>query len=201
VRGLFDRDQLPSAPWKNGGGLTREIVRIPADSRIDDFSWRASLAELSADGPFSTFVGVDRVIILLGGGGAHLRSTDGTIDHRLDTPLEPFAFAGETSISASLISGPSSDFNVMTRRDSAKADVGIVRATERFVPGRAGVLFAARGAWNVTTGEATYSLAENGGVWWDDESSSSWDLVPARERGALIVVRIEYRLNLSARLL
>ncbi|MGH7617845.1 MAG: HutD/Ves family protein, partial [Gemmatimonadaceae bacterium] len=105
MRIVFERDQLPATPWKNGAGRTREIVRMPLESRMDDFSWRASIAELSADGPFSTFDGVDRVIILLNGAGVHLRSADGAVDHRLDTPLAPFAFAGETAISASLIGG------------------------------------------------------------------------------------------------
>ena len=185
---LFERDQLPRAPWKNGGGLTREIVRIPVESRMDDFSWRASIAELSAGGPFSTFDGVDRVLVLLSGAGVHLRSSDGAVDHRLDTPLVPFAFAGETAISASLLGGASSDFNVMTRRDSTSADVRIIRAVERLGASRAGVLFAAQGAWSVRSREATYSLAEGGGIWWEGESWT-WDVVPDHV-GALIAVHV-----------
>ena len=189
TRAFFQRDRLVTTPWKNGGGLTREIVRVPADSRIDDFTWRVSLAEVSADGPFSTFIGVDRVIVLLSGGGVHLLSTDGGINYRLDTPLEPFAFAGECNISASLVSGASSDFNVMTRRHSAKSDVRVLRSIERLDASEAGVLYVARGAWSVRTDDTDYSLPENGGVWWDDESLV-WDLVPVHATGAMIVVRI-----------
>jgi len=190
TRVFFERDQLVSTPWKNGGGVTREIVRIPADSGIDDFAWRVSLAELSADGPFSTFVGVDRVIVLLSGGGFDLRSSDGTINHRLDTPLAPFAFAGESAISARLIAGASSDFNVMVRRDSTKADVRIVQALERLNASRTGVLFAARGSWSVRADDAIFLLPENGGVWWDDESIA-WSVAPEGATGALIGVRVE----------
>src|SRR6516164_3236854 len=103
MRILFQRDQLASTPWKNGGGVTREIVRIPVDSGMNDFRWRASIAELAASGPFSAFEGVDRVLVLLSGEGVHLQSSDGSINHRLDTVLEPFAFAGERAISASLL--------------------------------------------------------------------------------------------------
>jgi uncharacterized protein len=191
---LFERDQLTPAPWKNGGGVTREIVRMPARSQIDDFSWRASIAELSAGGPFSTFEGVDRVIVLLSGAGVHLRSSDGAVDHMLGTPLAPFAFAGESDISASLIGGSSSDFNILTRRGTTNADVRVVRAIERLASSRAGVLFAAQGAWSVRSGEATYALPESGGIWWEGESET-WDLVPERAAGALIAVRVEALLN------
>jgi environmental stress-induced protein Ves len=186
----FELDQLPSTPWKNGGGLTREIVRIPAESRIDDVSWRASIAELSADGPFSKFAGIDRVIVLLSGAGVHLRSSDRNVDHRLDTPLSPFAFSGESDISASLLGSTSRDFNIMTRRASTTAEVRIVRAIERLFTSRAGGLVAAQGAWSARVGVATYSLPENGGIWWDGESTT-WDLVPERVPAALIAVRVE----------
>ena len=187
---FFEREQLPLMPWKNGGGRTREIVRSPVESRMDDFSWRASIAELSASGAFSPFDGVDRVIVLLSGAGVHLHSSDGAVDHMLDTPLVPFAFAGESDISASLIGGSSSDFNIMTRRGTTKADVRVVRAVERLGSSRAGVLFAVQGAWSVRSGETTYSLPESGGVWWEGDSLT-WDLVPERASGALIAVRLE----------
>jgi environmental stress-induced protein Ves len=177
-------------PWKNGGGVTREIVRIPLESRMDDFSWRVSIAELSAGGPFSTFEGIDRVIVLLRGAGVHLRSSDATIDHRLDTPLVPFAFPGEAAISAELLGGPSSDFNVMTRRGSWKADVRIIRANERLASSSSGVVFAARGAWSARSGETVYSLREGDGIWWDDEPLA-WQLATEQPAPALITVRID----------
>jgi environmental stress-induced protein Ves len=190
MRILFQRDQLASTPWKNGGGVTREIVRIPVDSGMNDFRWRASIAELAASGPFSAFEGVDRVLVLLSGEGVHLQSSDGSIDHRLDTVLEPFAFAGERAISASLLAGPSRDFNVMTRRATTRADVRIVRGIEQLDTSRAGVLFAARGAWSARSGASTYALDENAGIRWDGESMR-WDLASGSAAGALIAVRVE----------
>ena len=138
----FDRATLPSAPWKNGGGHTREIARIPVASALDDFDWRVSIADVSTDGPFSNFDHVDRVIVLLCGAGVILRSYDGKIDYRLDEPLVPFAFSGDDAITAALIDGASSDFNVMTRRGVVRADVQIVRAAESCAESAAGVLFA-----------------------------------------------------------
>ncbi len=61
----FQLSTLPVTPWKNGGGETREIICVPAPDA--PFLWRASIATLQADGPFSPFPGVDRVITLLAG--------------------------------------------------------------------------------------------------------------------------------------
>ncbi|MBN0683270.1 HutD family protein, partial [Pseudomonas aeruginosa] len=61
----FQLSTLPVTPWKNGAGETREIICVPAPDA--PFLWRASIATLQADGPFSPFPGVDRVITLLAG--------------------------------------------------------------------------------------------------------------------------------------
>ena len=61
--------------WRNGGGWTREIHAEPADA--GDWGWRLSIAEITADGPFSTFEGVDRELVLLAGEGLRLRFEDG----------------------------------------------------------------------------------------------------------------------------
>ena len=103
----FAIDQLASAPWKNGGGSTREIACWPPGAGFDDFDWRVSIATIAASGPFSTFAGVDRTIVLLEGDGVRLRSADGAIDHRLDTPLAPFAFGGDEPIDCTLLGGAS----------------------------------------------------------------------------------------------
>lgn len=180
----FDRAQLLATPWKNGGGVTREIVRMPVAADMESFDWRVSIAEISADGEFSRFPGVDRVIVLLEGDGAYLDS----VDHRLDTPLVPFSFSGEEPIRARLLGGPSTDFNVMTRRSVACAEVRVVRAAATLAECGAGVLFAARGTW--TAGEHT--LAPNSGVWWNG-NPLAWTLAPHRDGGALIVVTVTWR--------
>ena len=73
----FDREHLPCVPWKNGGGVTREIVCYPAGADIQSFEWRMSIAEVARDGPFSDFSGIDRVITLLSGNGIRLVSQQG----------------------------------------------------------------------------------------------------------------------------
>lgn len=59
-----------TVPWKNGGGLTREVLKVPADA--DTFDWRLSLATVGAPGPFSAFAGYDRALALVRGAGIEL---------------------------------------------------------------------------------------------------------------------------------
>ncbi|XES00502.1 HutD family protein [Streptomyces sp. S1D4-11] len=56
-------------PWKNGGGVTREIVAWPEGADMGDFEWRVSLADVGGDGPFSAFADVDRILTMVEGGG------------------------------------------------------------------------------------------------------------------------------------
>ena len=109
----FQLSTLPVTPWKNGGGETREIICVPAPDA--PFLWRASIATLQADGPFSPFPGVDRVITLLAGQPLRL------CGENIDQPLalwQPWAFPGEWALSSVGIVEPGLDFNVMTQRAS-----------------------------------------------------------------------------------
>lgn len=79
MRRVFSLQSLPVSRWRNGGGETREIIRFPPDAA--DFAWRASIATIACDGPFSTFNGVDRTITLLNGSPVLLHGA--TCEHRL----------------------------------------------------------------------------------------------------------------------
>ena len=107
--------------WKNDGGWTTEIAREPADS-ADDFRWRVSIADIESDGPFSTFPGVARELMLLSGNGIEL-DIDDAPPRRLTERFQRVRFDGETRVSCRLLAGPTRDFNVMTRRDAARAEV------------------------------------------------------------------------------
>ncbi len=111
-------------PWRNGGGLTAEVTRSPTEG--DDFDWRVSFAEVAAGGPFSSFAGVDRVIVVVDGPGLVL-TVDG-VEHALRRH-EPFAFPGEGDATATT-SGPTVDLNVMTRRGRCTATVDVVPVQE-----------------------------------------------------------------------
>ncbi|SAL31287.1 hypothetical protein AWB73_02684 [Caballeronia turbans] len=125
---IIRADSLTATRWKNGGGMTREIAAGPPGASLDAFAWRLSLADVASDGAFSSFAGVDRVLVLLDGAGMRLTEAEGRV-HTLDAPLAIARFAGETPIHATLIDGPTRDFNVMVRRDRARATVHARRAS------------------------------------------------------------------------
>jgi environmental stress-induced protein Ves len=57
---LFERAQLRASPWKNGGGVTREIACHPPQAGMQNFDWRISIAHIGSDGDFSVFTGSSR---------------------------------------------------------------------------------------------------------------------------------------------
>lgn len=104
-------------PWRNGGGITHEILREgPAEG---PFLVRVSVADVERAGPFSRFDGVDRVIALLDGEGFVLHRADGseTVVRERGVPV---AFPGEEPIECSLVGGPVRDLNVMVDRARAR---------------------------------------------------------------------------------
>ncbi len=105
---------LVLTPWKNGGGTTAEVAVDPPGARLDGFEWRISMADVAAAGPFSTFPGVDRTLVLIEGEALDVEVAG--ITHRLDATVPALTFPGEARTTASLPSGPIRDFNVMTRR-------------------------------------------------------------------------------------
>lgn len=102
----------PDVPWRNGGGMTRELV-VQGDA---PFHWRLSAATIAADGPFSEFPGIDRILVLLRGCGVRLR-VDDSRTVVLDHAGAAVEFAGEQSVAAHLIDGATVDLNLMWRRD------------------------------------------------------------------------------------
>jgi environmental stress-induced protein Ves len=187
-----DLRALPARPWKNGGGVTREIVVVPGGAGLDDFDWRASIATIGASGPFSAFHGVERTIVLLEGDGVDLAAP--AFRHRLDVPLAPFRFDGATPVQATLLGGPSADFNVMTRRSRCRAAVRIVREATALEGAQAGVAHVVAGRWSIG-GDAYGDVAcEAGqGLAWDGEAGPRGAAPEGagRAHAALIVVSIE----------
>jgi environmental stress-induced protein Ves len=101
-------------PWKNGLGSTTEIAIFPADAKLDDFDWRVSMAMVTSDGPFSSFPGIDRTLLVIDGAGIDL-NVDGCAPVRIDRNTI-HSFPGDQQTSATLIDGSITDLNVMSRR-------------------------------------------------------------------------------------
>jgi environmental stress-induced protein Ves len=108
--------------WKNGGGVTTEILKEPLDG--DAFLYRVSIADVASDGPFSVFEGYDRHIMVLSGNGMHLDcGSHGAI---VLTRNEPRFFSGDWAVTGTLIDGPVRDFNLMVDRARMKSSLEVV---------------------------------------------------------------------------
>lgn len=169
---------LAPQPWKNGAGLTREIAVGPQGAGHADFDWRISLAEVAGDAPFSAFPGIDRCITLLRGAGMRLASSDGSVDHRLDQPLAPFRFPGDLALSATLVDGACSDFNVMTRRGAWRAEVSVVCAACELAGADVLLLLGIAGTWQIDAGatdhDAAWRLEPDAGLLWRAGRGALW---------------------------
>jgi len=172
----FAYADLAVSRWRNGGGETREIISFPPGA--DRFGWRASIATLAQDGPFSAFPEIDRVITLLQGDPVLLTASD--VQHLL-TPQKPWAFAGELALTAQLQGNISEDFNIMTRRGEWQATVEVVNTAVSALHGVAWVL---GGAWQTADGE---KLSAQQGAWWVDEETQ---LSPCDTDARLLFARL-----------
>ncbi len=120
---IFKNINFKNMPWKNGGGLTSELFRIPALSN-DSFLFRLSKAHVSQSGPFSSFPNINRILILIEGEGFSLKSNERSLI--LNKKLAPLSFQGEEVFTCDLVSGPCVDFNVMTDRSFADSSVSVI---------------------------------------------------------------------------
>ena len=111
---LVQLADLPEVPWRNGGGITREVAAWRDPEVHPDFRWRVSMATVNAAGPFSRFEDIDRSIAVLDGDGLVLRV--GEAEHVLTPSTEPFAFPGEAAVTADGLGASTMDLNTMTRR-------------------------------------------------------------------------------------
>lgn len=108
-------------PWANGLGTTIELAREP---RHGDFDWRVSVADITADGPFSTFTGCERVLTVVAGGALVLRHGDAapvTVALR-----STHRFDGDVPTHAGVASGAVRALNVITRNGRTRADVAVI---------------------------------------------------------------------------
>ena len=100
-------------PWKNGKGVTLELA-INNQATLSNFDWRLSIATVDSNGEFSDFEGYTRNLVLIDGNGVVLSHNKNQID-RLENILDFSTFDGKNKTVAKLISGPITDFNLMTR--------------------------------------------------------------------------------------
>ena len=119
---LFRRRDHRVVPWKNGRGSTVEIAVHPPEGSVQRFDWRVSMATVAEDGPFSSFPGVDRVLVVLEG-AMDLVSPERT--ERLEKHAMA-CFPGEREVTARVLR-PVRDLNVMVKRTAFTVDAEVRR--------------------------------------------------------------------------
>jgi hypothetical protein len=117
-------------PWRNGGGVTRELASHPKAASAQDgaWDWRVSIADVSKAGDFSNFPGMERVITIIDG-ELMLLTVDGA-EHPLEK-YRPFRFSGEATSSATLPTGDIRDLNVIARAGAFKGYTSIVEISKK----------------------------------------------------------------------
>jgi len=102
-------------PWKNGLGVTTEIMISPPDAGLTNFDWRVSMATVASDGGFSSFTDVERTLTVLSGDGLSL-VVSGAAPVILTQSTPPHRFPADAPTHATLLGQAVVDLNVMTRR-------------------------------------------------------------------------------------
>ena len=109
---------MPATAWKNGAGLTRDLLAWPD---ADAWQLRVSVAEVARSGPFSAYPGVARWFSVLQGAGVVLHFEGGSQTLTPDSP--PLHFDGADAPGCDLIVGPTLDLNLMARKDAGRAEM------------------------------------------------------------------------------
>ncbi|MDP5228173.1 MULTISPECIES: HutD family protein [Arthrobacter] len=140
-------------PWRNGGGVTREIARHPLTGEWD---WRVSIAEVGTAGAFSTFAGMERVISVIDG-ELLLLTVDG-VEHAMEK-YRPFRFSGDAESGSALPMGDIRDLNVIARRGAYKGYLSILELSKKrahpVFDGQLAILLEGKAAANDDGGEGT----------------------------------------------
>jgi environmental stress-induced protein Ves len=160
---IVRRSSFKRSPWKNGGGITHEAVRVPAAG--DPFLWRVSLAQIDSSGPFSDFAGYDRKMVLLQGPGIELTHRSGQ-RRVLKSVGDCVEFAGAMPTHCELLGGPCVDLNLMVA-ESLRSTARVERLAE-------GLIAAADGETTLIFGiESPISLESDAG---ETVRVEPWDL-------------------------
>ena len=117
---IFHLSELPVTPWKNGGGVTREIAAFRKDGVL---VWRLSLADVASDGPFSDFAGLRRILTVISGKGMELVSPGAILQADYGQPVR---FDGGLKVNGRLKNGPLRDLNLIFDPAACEGDVFIL---------------------------------------------------------------------------
>lgn len=117
---IIRMSELKTIPWKNGGGVTREIAAL---RKGETLAWRLSMADVASDGPFSNFEGLTRILTVIEGNGMDLIFAEGVQEALYGSPVR---FDGALRVESKLRNGPLRDLNLMFNPVMCEAGVTLV---------------------------------------------------------------------------
>ena len=129
---IFRQCDLVETPWKNGGGITRNIAK---EQDKTGTLWRLSMADVDGDGAFSIFPGLTRILTVIQGDGMVLHGPDGDLQA---VYAQPVRFDGGAPVTATLTQGPIRDFNLMFDTARCEGDAQTLRDAGTYKVGQAG---------------------------------------------------------------
>jgi uncharacterized protein len=163
-------------PWKNGGGITRDLLAWPPAAAT--WQLRISVAEVARDGPFSDFSGIDRWFAVLQGAGVALQLAGRRHELRPGTP--PLHFDGALAPMCWLLDGPTSDLNLLVRRDAGTASmVDAAPGSDWVSPSPWRALAAAGAVELVVDGAAAARTQGTALIWSADAARQRWQMRPS----------------------
>src|ERR1700677_71452 len=171
-----------AVPWRNGGGITHEAMRVPPGG--DSFQWRGRGAPIDSSGPFSDFAAYRRFMVLLKGAGVVLTFSSGpgavgrsgrdAKARELRTVGDMAEFDGGLAAHCDLVDGPCVDLNLMVSKTLPDVRARVEELREPRSPslgsGESMLVFPIDAALELTSGASTYVL-------------EPWDLALLSERG------------------
>lgn len=171
---LVELSKSTPQPWRNGGGVTRELLAWPPGSGAD---WlvRVSVADIDRDGPFSPFPGVQRCFAVLEGAGVVLDFAG--LEQPMTTLSAPLNFNGAAAPACRLVDGPTRDLNLMGQHSAGETQMWIAMPGDALpTSGRwRGLYTAAPAVLQADDGRAL-TLPAHSLAWGDETVTGLWRL-------------------------
>lgn len=163
----------PETAWRNGGGVTRELLTWPPGA--PHWQLRVSVATIDRDGPFSALPGVARAFAVLDGDGVCLGLAGGPRQLR---PGDPAAhFDGAEAPMCTLLGGATRDLNLMATAAMARPRLRRAGAGERAPAGPWCGLYVQGRARLQAEGAALAPMALDAGTLAWSSGGTPWSLL------------------------
>jgi environmental stress-induced protein Ves len=152
---------VPTSPWKNGGGTTQALVCWPNST---EWVFRMSVARIDSDGPFSEFNGVSRWFAVLQGNGVALQFPEKRVVLGAKDPV--IQFSGDSPCQCFLTNGPTLDFNLMVQGISANMTrINRSNFVQNFRAGTTLAIFVVEEGGQCDLNEQSYAL-DDASLYW-----------------------------------